>query len=769
MRASLRSIQRAVGIAAGLCCVLAILPGGGGSTQAGLSAAAALAAPRAVRWADANGATPARVAGLDDVVAATADLALHRDGSVTWWNTAPLFEDMPALDVLHHVAAISEGVQYGLAVETDGSVWSWGVGCLGELGHETQYTEDGCVDQSMPTEVSGLFDVVAVAAGSTNSLALQRDGSVWTWGSNVDGEMGLGSSDDEHHVAVQRVPGLAGVVAIAAGDEFDLALKRDGTVWGWGQNGLGQLGRAPDSDPTFRSSPLRVPGLPRITAIAAGMDTALALDANGKVWSWGLSFSAGDTNLPAPVGGLAGATGIAASDRSALALLGNGQVWAWGDNSSCQLGNGAGDDEAHATPVRVPGLSGISMVAGDKDGETSAAVAADGTLWAWGCDQSGDATTAVDTDTPAPTDTPEPTATATPRPLDLAGAGSTLASAALAQWARGLAAAQPSDGVSYRPAGDTPGLSQWLQGKADFVVAAAPLSAAQVLSATARCANGSGLVSIPAAVGAIAVVYNLPTVQGWLRLSPDALSNIFLGHMRFWRDERLRRLNPRAALPAGPIRVLTPSTTGDVSALFLRYIAPASSYWQARVPANTPVQWAGQSMSQPGDGAAQAALIAQVARTPGSIALVDLAAATAYHLPMAAIWNRSGDFVEPGAGTLSAAAASVASAMPPDLRQEIVDASAPHAYPIASYLYLTFCGGRDERGRALLALARAAIGATRYPSAASGYAPLPPAVQARVLARLAAVAAAKPVPANTPVPPTATAAPAALATASPTP
>ncbi|MEW6276752.1 MAG: hypothetical protein AB1556_16790, partial [Bacillota bacterium] len=111
--------------------------------------------------------------------------------------------------------------------------------------------------------------IIGLAAGNSHSLAVKSDGTVWTWGNNSRGQLGIGSWDyeDIHSVPVQ-VKNLTGIIAVAAGESHSLALKKDGTVWAWGNNSLGQLGDGTvlDSPPYCRCNPVQVAGLHNIIA-----------------------------------------------------------------------------------------------------------------------------------------------------------------------------------------------------------------------------------------------------------------------------------------------------------------------------------------------------------------------------------------------------------------------------------------------------------------------------------------------------------------------
>jgi len=104
---------------------------------------------------------------------------------------------------------------------------------------------------------------------------------VWAWGSNLHGQLGDGTRDDQ--LSPVQVQGLGGVIAVAAGTRHSLALTYDGVVWGWGYNGDGELG---DGTPISRSTVAPAFALTNVTAIAAGSSHSLALQADGTVWAW---------------------------------------------------------------------------------------------------------------------------------------------------------------------------------------------------------------------------------------------------------------------------------------------------------------------------------------------------------------------------------------------------------------------------------------------------------------------------------------------------
>ena len=136
------------------------------------------------------------------------------------------------------ITAIAAGGFHSLALKNDSTVWAWGSNGYGELGNGTN------TNSNLPLQVPGLTGTNAIAAGGSHSLGLKSDGTVRAWGMNIWGQLGNGTFTDSN-VPVQ-VSGLTGVSAIAACVGLhSVALKSDGTVRAWGNNGAGELGNGP--------------------------------------------------------------------------------------------------------------------------------------------------------------------------------------------------------------------------------------------------------------------------------------------------------------------------------------------------------------------------------------------------------------------------------------------------------------------------------------------------------------------------------------------
>jgi alpha-tubulin suppressor-like RCC1 family protein len=201
------------------------------------------------------------------------------------------------------VVGIAAGRVHSLALCSDGTVAAWGYNGFGQCGDNTTSTRLAPVAVNKQIGVSVLSNktVVAIAAGWDQSLALCSDGTAVTWGGNSYGELGDNTGKDQHvPVAVNTAAGVSAlngktVVAIAAGLESNLALCSDGTVAAWGGNGHGQLG---DNTTTQRNAPVAVNTATGVSvlsnktvvAIATGNFCSLATCSDGTVAAWGANY-----------------------------------------------------------------------------------------------------------------------------------------------------------------------------------------------------------------------------------------------------------------------------------------------------------------------------------------------------------------------------------------------------------------------------------------------------------------------------------------------
>ena len=314
-----------------------------------------------------------------------------------------LAEPLAATDTPDFIA-IAAGTSHILALRSDGSVWAWGDNANGQLGNGTL----NGADQPTAVVTSGgapLTDVVAIAAGRDHSVVVKGDSTVWTWGKNAHGQLGDNSDTATTRVSPVQVltsdlKPLTGVRMVAASDVHTMALKTDGTVWAWGDNTRGELG---SGDTIAHPTAIQVQVLNDAKSIQArGTDLSarnLALRSDGSIWGWGdNSFcqlgqaTAALTNpilTPVRLTNLSnlgmGLSNFASGHFHGIARKDNGSAWTWGDNSKGQLGDGT--TTPGCTPIQVSGVSGVETVGAGVD--HSVVTLFDGTVRSWGNNDEG--------------------------------------------------------------------------------------------------------------------------------------------------------------------------------------------------------------------------------------------------------------------------------------------------------------------------------------------------------------------------------------------
>jgi hypothetical protein len=256
-------------------------------------------------------------------------------------------------------------------------VWSWGSSVSEVPGQG--------VSSHTPQLLNNFNDVTVISGGYSHVLAIKKDGTIWGWGENTFGQA---ASIMENEIGIPtQVKNISGPVDIGAGYSHSIALMSDGTVFTWGANDHGQLGNATT---VSSRSPVNVVNLNSVVAIAVGQDTNLALKKDGTVWGWGeggngqLGTAApGNINSkPVQINGLSSIIAIAIGNVTSLALKSDGTVWAWGLNNRGQLGDGT--TKSSTIPLSVSGLTGIKAIAVGL--YFCLALKNDGTVWGWGDD-----------------------------------------------------------------------------------------------------------------------------------------------------------------------------------------------------------------------------------------------------------------------------------------------------------------------------------------------------------------------------------------------
>jgi hypothetical protein len=281
-----------------------------------------LAAPFALMLA-ACGGEAGTYASSDSIGTSSAALTNGTENAelAVWGTNCGASCEIPANAT--DLAAISAGTAHMVALKNDGTVISWG--------------------SDIDPVPAGLTNVVAIAAGGVHDLALKADGTVVCWGRNIEGQCNVPA-------------GLTGVKAIAAGQYHSLALTAAGTVAAWGSNGVGQA---------------TVPyGLSGVVGLGKGEMASFAIRYDGSVVAWGRN-DFGQTTVPP---GLTGIVAVSSGGYHTIALRADGTVLGWGDNWGSQI----------SIPAGLTGVTSISA-----NGYHTLARKSDGTVVAWGYNTNG--------------------------------------------------------------------------------------------------------------------------------------------------------------------------------------------------------------------------------------------------------------------------------------------------------------------------------------------------------------------------------------------
>lgn len=319
---------------------------------------------------------------------------------------------------------IDGGIRHSLAVKTNGKLFAWGENGAGALGMSSQ------VGQDVPTEVESvpclkvdcgpyrsvtvgsdgmirswgnvggeentlgrrtfLPEVVEpgtwrkVSSTSAHTAAIAWDKTLWTWGFNRYGRLGQGTASTDFVEQPVRVGSAQDKwKTVSAGGDGTLAIKEDGSLWGWGGNFYGQLGDGSRDD---RPSPVRI-GTANDWAVVSttGVQT-FAIKNNGTLWAWGYNESGtlgigstGNRYTPVQIGSDADWVSVFGGGIH-FAIKNDGSLWGWGQNGSGLLGDGT--TTQRLTPVRVGAERAWRSIATSWD--HTVAVAQDGSLWGWG-------------------------------------------------------------------------------------------------------------------------------------------------------------------------------------------------------------------------------------------------------------------------------------------------------------------------------------------------------------------------------------------------
>jgi len=278
--------------------------------------------------------------------------------------------------------SVACGDQHVAAIKTNGSLWVWGSGGAGRLGIFST------ISRSTPvTTRLGGFDWKSVSCGNRHTATIKTDGSLWVWGGNYSGELGTNGGLSQRFTPVTTLVGGNNWKSVSCGSFFTAAIKTDGSLWVWGSGTNGQLGIGDNTD---RSTPVTtILGGNNWKSVASGDNHIMAMKTDGTLWGWGENsrgqLGVNDTNYRStPVTTLIGGTDwkqvFAGSSITAI-IKNNGTLWSMGYNGVGCLGINLTGDRYTPVTTLAGGTNWKSVAIG---GLAMAAIKTDGSLWLWG-------------------------------------------------------------------------------------------------------------------------------------------------------------------------------------------------------------------------------------------------------------------------------------------------------------------------------------------------------------------------------------------------
>jgi alpha-tubulin suppressor-like RCC1 family protein len=289
---------------------------------------------------------------------------------------------------------VSSGNTFTAAIKTDGTLWTWGRGTYGQLGRLsiginklTPVTTFAGGTNWADTATTQPEDLYTLSSGFAHTAAIKTDGTLWTWGSGLNGRLGNGITTGNISTPVTTFAGGNNWKQVSSGDRHTAAVKTDGTLWTWGYGNSGRLGT---NATTNRSTPVTTfAGGTNWKQVSSGGYYTAAIKTDGTLWTWGRGTygALGNnsiTNRLTPVTTFAGETNwkqVSAGSFHTAAIKTDGTLWTWGRGNYGQLGTN--DLTTRSTPVTTfAGGTNWKQVSCSRS--NTAVIKTDGTLWTWG-------------------------------------------------------------------------------------------------------------------------------------------------------------------------------------------------------------------------------------------------------------------------------------------------------------------------------------------------------------------------------------------------
>jgi alpha-tubulin suppressor-like RCC1 family protein len=270
------------------------------------------------------------------------------------------------------------------AIKTDGTLWTWGSASNGQLGN-AQVT----IRSTPVTTFAGGTNWKQVSSGGYHTAAIKTDGTLWTWGRGINGQLGNAQTIQAMSTPVTTFSGGNNWRQVSCGGYHTAAIKTDGTLWIWGSGNNARLGNA---NTTNRSTPVTTfAGGNNWKQVSVGDLHTSAIKTDGTLWTWGygsksrLGNGAISGNRSTPVTTFAGGTNwkqVSSGLTHTAAIKTDGTLWIWGEGNYGRLGDGTAAGSL-STPITTfaGGTNWKQVSCGNAH---ASAIKTDGTLWIWG-------------------------------------------------------------------------------------------------------------------------------------------------------------------------------------------------------------------------------------------------------------------------------------------------------------------------------------------------------------------------------------------------
>jgi len=284
--------------------------------------------------------------------------------------------------------------------------------------------------------------------------------------------------------------------------------------------------------------------------------------------------------------------------------------------------------------------------------------------------------------------------------------------------------------INYQSIGSGGGIRQIIAKTVDFGASDAPMTPAEYKKAP-------GILHIPETIGAVVVAYNIPDLNGRLKLSGEVIADIYLGKITKWNDPRIAELNPDLNLPDKEIVVVKRADGSGTTYIFTDYLSSVSKEWAEKIGKGKVFNFPPEVASRGVQAKGNEGVTATIKQNPYSIGYIELTYAVQNNVPYALIKNKAGNFVEANVETVAAAAANSAKDLPkgdePWHDVSIVNAPGENSYPISSFSYLLVYKDLsympEKKAKALVDFLKWAVTEGQKYAEPLHYVPLPEEVQ----------------------------------------